>query len=268
MPTPEIDDVRKAVREKYGEVARSLPDRCGGQSGGCCSGIEVGAPDAASLVVGYTVDELSSVPEGSSMGLGCGNPIAIASLALGDTVLDLGSGGGFDCFLAAHAVGQAGHVIGVDATPEMVSRSRRLATEHGFDNVEFRLGEIEHLPVPDASVDVIISNCVINLAPNKPRVFEEAFRALKPGGRLAVSDVVATTELPDEIKADMNLYTGCIAGAAVADDLELMLKGAGFVNVRIQPQDESKDFIREWAPGLGVEDLVVSATIEAEKPTQ
>ena len=202
------------------------------------------------------------------MGLGCGNPVAIASLEVGDTVLDLGSGGGLDCFLAAQAVGEAGHVIGVDSTPEMVSRSRRLAVEHGFHNVEFRLGEIEHLPVADASVDVIISNCVLNLSPNKPRVFDEAFRALKPGGRLAVSDVVATTQLPDEMKADMKLYTDCIAGAAVVDHLEQMLDGAGFVKVRIRPQDESRDFIREWAPGLGVEDFVVSATIEAERPTQ
>jgi SAM-dependent methyltransferase len=202
------------------------------------------------------------------MGLGCGNPLAIASLKAGETVLDLGSGGGFDCFLAAEAVGEDGTVIGVDATPEMVSKARGLAAENGFENVEFRLGEIENLPVADNSVDVIISNCVINLSPEKARVFEEAFRVLKPGGRVAISDVVATAELPVEVRDDPSLYTGCIAGASLIDDLEAMLERAGFVNIQIEAKDESKAFIRAWAPGMNVEDFVVSAIIEAEKPSQ
>jgi SAM-dependent methyltransferase len=200
------------------------------------------------------------------MRLGCGNPLAIASLKAGETVLDLGSGGGFDCFLAAQAVGETGQVIGVDMTPRMLSRARELAADNGFENVEFRLGEIENLPAADGSVDVIISNCVINLSPEKQRVFREAFRVLKPGGRLVVSDMVATAELPDVMRSDPNLYTACIAGASLIDDVEAMLEEAGFVGVRIKPKDESRQFIRAWAPGLGVEDFVVSAIIEAAKP--
>jgi arsenite methyltransferase len=200
------------------------------------------------------------------MGLGCGNPHAIASLKAGETVLDLGSGGGFDCFLAARVVGETGHVIGVDMTPDMISKSRANAAHAGFTNVEFRLGEIENLPAADDSVDVIISNCVINLSPEKLRVFQEAFRVLKPGGRLAVSDVVATAQLPDEMKKDLELYAGCIAGASLMDEVEHMLGEAGFSSIRIRPKDESRAFIREWAPGMNVEDFVVSATIEAVKP--
>lgn len=200
------------------------------------------------------------------MGLGCGNPHAIAALKEGETVLDLGSGGGFDCFLAAQAVGETGRVIGVDVTPEMVSKARQNGASTGFRNIEFRLGEIENLPVADASVDVIISNCVINLSPEKPRVFREALRVLKPGGRLAISDIVATAQLPDEMKEDLALYAGCIAGAASIDELVDILREAGFTNIRIQPKDESREFIRDWAPGMRIEDFVVSATIEAVKP--
>jgi len=200
------------------------------------------------------------------MGLGCGNPHAIAALKEGETVLDLGSGGGFDCFLAARAVGETGRVIGVDVTPEMVSKARQNGASAGFRNIEFRLGEMENLPVADASVDVIISNCVINLSPEKPQVFRDALRVLKPGGRLAISDVVATAQLPDEMKEDLALYAGCIAGAASVDELVDMLREAGFTDIRIQPKDESREFIRDWAPGMKVEDFVVSATIEAAKP--
>jgi SAM-dependent methyltransferase len=181
-------------------------------------------------------------------------------------VLDLGSGGGFDCFLAARQVGARGHVIGVDMTPDMVSKARANAAKGGDTNVEFRLGEIENLPVADASVDVIISNCVINLSPDKPRVFREALRVLKPGGRLAISDVVATAELPPAVKQDLALYTGCMAGAALVSDLEAMLRASGFTNIRITPKDESKAFISEWAPGTAITDYVVSASIEAVKP--
>lgn len=266
MATLSADEIREAVRRNYGGIARSSVEGCGCGSASCCGGSDMLASGDVSLVVGYSMEELSAVPRGANMGLGCGNPLAIASLKPGETVLDLGSGGGFDCFLAARAVGEAGRVIGVDATPEMVSKARRLAAQHGFENVEFRLGEIEHLPVADGCIDVIISNCVINLSPQKPRVFEEARRVLVPGGRLAVSDVVATVELPDEMQQDTSLYTQCVAGASLVGDLEAMLQEAGFVNVRIEPKDESRTFIRDWAPGMGVEDFVVSAIIDAEKP--
>jgi ubiquinone/menaquinone biosynthesis C-methylase UbiE len=199
------------------------------------------------------------------MGLGCGNPHAIACLKSGETVLDLGSGGGFDCFLAARAVGHTGHVIGVDMTPEMITKSRGNAQKTGFENVEFRLGELENLPVADGIVDVILSNCVINLSPEKQRIFNEAFRVLKPGGRLAISDVVQTAEMPEHIKKDMSMHTACIAGASPISELESMLRKAGFGNIRIAPKAESKDFIRDWAPGSRIEDYVVSATIEADK---
>lgn len=262
------EEIRRAVRRNYGGIAQSASGGCGCSTEACCSEGGRSTAGKASLSVGYSLEALSSVPEGSNMGLGCGNPLVIASLEAGETVLDLGSGGGFDCFLAAEAVGETGTVIGVDATPEMVSKARRLAAENGFENVEFRLGEIENLPVADNSVDVIISNCVINLSPEKARVFEEAFRVLEPGGRAAISDVVATAELPDEMRDDLRLYTACIAGASLIDDLEAMLERAGFVNVQIEPKDESKAFIREWAPGMSIEDFVVSAIIEAEKPSR
>jgi SAM-dependent methyltransferase len=261
------EEIRKSVRRNYGGIARSASGGCGCSTEACCSDGGGSTAGEVAVAIGYSLEALSSVPEGSNMGLGCGNPLAIASLEDGETVLDLGSGGGFDCFLAARAVGEAGTVIGVDATPEMVSKARRLAAENGFENVEFRLGEIENLPVADDSVDVIISNCVINLSPEKARVFKGAFRVLKPGGRVAVSDVVATAELPDEVRDDLSLYTGCIAGASLIGDLEEILERAGFVNVQIEPKDESKAFIREWAPGMNVEDFVVAAIIEAEKPS-
>ena len=200
------------------------------------------------------------------MGLGCGNPQAIAALQHGETVLDLGSGGGFDCLLAARAVGKKGHIIGVDMTPEMITMSRRNAEKAGLGNIDFRLGELENLPVADGLVDVIISNCVINLSPEKERVFSEAFRVLKPGGRLAISDVVATTELPEDLKKDMAFHTGCIAGASLVQELDSMLHRAGFENIQIKPKTESKAFIRDWMPGSKIEDYVVSATIEGAKP--
>jgi SAM-dependent methyltransferase len=215
---------------------------------------------------GYSAEDTSAVPAGANLGLGCGNPIALASLRPGETVLDLGSGAGFDCFLAARAVGETGRVIGVDMTHEMLRKARANAAQGGYTQVEFRLGEIEHLPVADASVDVIISNCVINLSPENAQVFREAFRVLKPGGRLAVSDVVATAPFPDEVQHDLALRAGCVAGASLLDDLEGMLTDAGFINIRIQPKDESKTFIREWVPGTNIADYLVSATIEAVKP--
>jgi len=219
-----------------------------------------------SQALGYSPEEVQAMPVGANMGLGCGNPQAIANLKQGETVLDLGSGGGFDCFLAARQVGETGHVIGVDMTPAMVSKARVNAEKGGFRNVEFRLGEIEHLPVADHSVDVILSNCVINLSPDKERVFADCFRVLKPGGRLAISDVVAFADLPAHVQEDMALLTGCMAGAALISDLEEMLTEAGFQHIRIRPKEESKAFIRDWAPGLPVTDYVVAATIEATRP--
>jgi arsenite methyltransferase len=203
---------------------------------------------------------------GANLGFGCGNPQAIASIEHGEIVLDLGSGAGIDCFLAARATGEQGLVIGVDMTPEMIAKARLNAEKTGVRNVEFRLGEIENLPVADSSIDVIISNCVINLSPEKRRVYVEAFRVLKPGGRLAVSDIVLTAALPEELHNDLSLYTGCMAGASSLPDIEGHLADAGFVDIRISAKDESRAFIREWVPGSTIADYVVSATIEALKP--
>ena len=260
------DDIRSAVRENYGKIAESEKTNCCCSPSHCC-----GTPDDAtaadiSLGLGYSGEDVTAVPEGANMGLGCGNPQAIASLQPGEVVLDLGSGGGFDCFLAARAVGGKGLVIGVDMTVEMIIKSRRNAEQAGFGNVEFRLGELENLPVADGIVDVIISNCVINLSPEKERVFREAFRVLSSGGRLAISDIVATDELPDDIKEDMAFHTGCIAGASSIQALESMLHRTGFENIKIKPKTESKAFIRDWVPGSKIEDYVVSAIIEAVKP--
>ncbi|KHD05613.1 arsenite S-adenosylmethyltransferase [Candidatus Thiomargarita nelsonii] len=252
------DKIRHAVRERYGKVAESGNSGCSTTS--CCAT----NAQATSIAMGYSDREVLDVPEGANMGLGCGNPQAIASLKSGETVLDLGSGGGFDCFLAAKQVGDSGFVIGVDMTPEMVSKARQNAAN--YHNVDFRLGEIENLPVADSVVDVIISNCVINLSPEKNQVFQESFRVLKHGGRLAISDVVATAELPDEVKKDMSLFSGCMSGASSIEEIEKMLKTVGFDAIEIQPKDESRDFIREWSPNSNIEDYVVSATIEAVKP--
>ncbi|MBU0712709.1 arsenite methyltransferase [bacterium] len=258
------DEIRNAVRERYEKVAESGNSRCGCSEASCCDDSAVSA-QAISMEMGYSDWEVSEVPEGANMGLGCGNPQAIASLKPGETVLDLGSGGGFDCFLAAKQVGNSGHVIGIDMTPEMVSRARHNAEKSNYSNVEFRLGEIENLPVADSVVDVIISNCVINLSPEKEKVFQECFRVLKPGGRLAISDIVATSEIPDDIKKDMTLFTGCVAGASTIEEIKKMLQSAGFYEIEIKPKDESREFIREWAPNRKIEDYVVSATIEAVK---
>lgn len=246
--------VREEVRRRYGATAS-------GET--ACAADHCTSTDATAL--GYSAEESAAVPDAANLGLGCGNPLAIASLKDGQVVLDLGSGAGFDCFLAARAVGIDGKVIGVDMTPEMLRKARENAVKNGFTNVEFRLGEIEALPVADNSIDVIISNCVINLSPEKQRVFNEAFRVLKSGGRLAVADMVATAALPDDVKADWTAYTGCIAGASQITDLERMLKTAGFNDVKIAPKNSSRSFIREWLPGKGIEDYLVSATIEAVK---
>jgi len=218
------------------------------------------------LNLGISKDDVSSVPEGANMGLGCGNPQAIASLKPGETVVDLGSGGGFDCLVTAKAVGETGQVIGVDMTPEMISKVRAIGTKMGLKNVEFRLGEIENLPVTNNSADVIISNCVINLSPEKPNVLKETFCVLKSGGRLAVTDIVATTPLPEKIRKDLKQYSGCVAGAIQVNKLEVMLQQAGFINIRIKPVNVNQELVRKNAQRNKIGDLVASAYIEAIKP--
>jgi SAM-dependent methyltransferase len=258
------DDIRTAVREQYGSIARGATSGC--CAPGTCAPGPCGPGPEASLALGYSTDDLASVPEGANLGLGCGNPQAIAGLREREVVLDLGAGGGFDCFLAARQVGPDGRVIGVDMTPDMVSKARANAAQLGAENVDFRLGEIEHLPVADSTVDVILSNCVINLSPDKGAVFRDAFRVLKPGGRLAISDVVATRVLPAPLANDVAALTGCIAGAADVATLEQLLREAGFENVRVAVEQGSREFIGEWMPGSGIENYVASATIEATKP--
>ena len=261
------DDIRNNVRESYSKVAEaSNNNESSGIESSCCGVSEdIDINTLNSLRLGYTNDDLENVPDGADMGLGCGNPRAIAAISIGETVVDLGSGGGFDAFLASREVGERGKVIGIDMTPSMISKARNNADKANFENVEFRLGEIEFLPVADNTVDVIISNCVINLSPNKAQVFSDAYRILKVGGRLAISDVVASCEMPEEMKNDPELYAGCMAGASLIHELEGFMQDAGFKEIKITPKDESKDFIKDWAPGKNVTDYVLSAHIEAVK---
>ena len=246
---------------------------CGTLTGGFLSRTRVARRRAAGGSIGspveklgYTKEDTAAVPEGANLGLGCGNPVAIASLKAGETVLDLGSGAGFDCFLAARQVSASGRVIGVDMTPEMLTKARKNAAKGGYANVEFRLGEIENLPVADGTVDTIISNCVINLSPNKGRVICEAFRVLRSGGRLSISDIVATTPLPERFKDDPKLLCGCMSGATPVEELRGMLEEAGFGGISIEEQPSSREFIRDWAPGTGIEFYLASAVIQARKP--
>jgi arsenite methyltransferase len=255
MESRDHDQVRAEVRAAYARVAKGA-DGC---SVGCC-----GTQGGGSLAMGYTPEDLARVPEGSDLGLGCGNPQAVAALRAGETVLDLGCGAGFDCFLAASRVGRSGRVIGVDMTPEMVTKARSNARRIEAENVEFRLGEIEHLPVADESVDVIISNCVVNLSPDKGAVFREAMRVLKPGGRLAISDVVATRTIPQDVVESVEALTGCVAGAAAADDMHALLAEAGFERVRVEPRSDSGAIIGRCMPGA--EGFLASAQIEGTKP--
>jgi ubiquinone/menaquinone biosynthesis C-methylase UbiE len=223
------DRIRKIVRQKYGKLARTERSCCGAaDNASCCS-----LPEIVSKKIGYGDEELKAVPQGANLGLGCGNPVALASLKEGETVLDLGSGAGFDCFLAANRVGKKGKVIGVDMTPEMIEKARRNIEKGNYGNVEFRLGEIENLPAADNSVDVVISNCVINLSPDKSRVFNEAIRVLRPGGRFMISDIVLTKELPSAVKESVEAYVGCVAGAIKKEEYLEAIRRAGFREVQI-----------------------------------
>lgn len=270
MSSTDNDQIRTAVRDHYAAVAsggavkdtdtqenKALSDCCAPT---CCT-----PGGTSSLKVGYSADDLANAPDGADLGLGCGNPQAIASLKPGEIVLDLGAGAGFDVFLAARQVGAEGRVIGVDMTPEMLHKARANAVKAGIANTEFRLGEIEHLPVGDNCVDVIISNCVINLSPDKPAVFAEAFRVLKPGGRLAISDVVATKPLPEALATSIAAHAGCIAGAADLDTLRDTLAVCGFSDIKIEVNEKSREFVRDWLPGSGAENFVASAVIQAIK---
>jgi len=259
------DIIRQMVRDRYAHAATGAGCGCrtGSDSGCCGSG---GDMEMVNQIMGYSQEELGSTVEGANLGLGCGNPTAMGRIKQGDVVLDLGSGGGFDCFLAAEKVGDKGRVIGVDMTPEMLSKARENAAKMGLTNVEFRLGKIENLPVSDNSVDVIISNCVINLSPEKKLVFEDAYRVLRPGGRLFVSDVVATAEMPASLREQAALMTGCIAGAEHVDRVRSLLAEVGFRNVKIDLKAYSKELVSGWFPGSGAENFVASADIVAEKP--
>jgi arsenite methyltransferase len=246
------DATRATVRERYGRIAE--------ESTSCCGAADSRAA-AVSRRIGYSEAEIGAAPQGANLGLGCGNPTALASLRPGETVLDLGSGAGFDAFLAARAVGPEGHVIGVDMTPAMIAKAQDNARAAGITNTEFRLGTIEELPIEDASVDVVISNCVINLSPDKPRVFREAFRVLKPGGRLLVSDIVLRTPLPERIRASVEAYVGCVAGAALKSDYLGAIVDAGFSDVRVAQETDASALLS--AACTGTPDPLVAEVIAA-----
>ena len=256
-------DVRSVVREKYGAIAEREASGCCGP--GCCGGSDArGTLDQ----IGYSSDQAAVIPEDANLGLGCGNPVSFSEIRPGETVLDLGSGGGIDCFLAARETGPTGHVIGVDMTPAMIERARTNASKHAYANVEFRLGEIERLPVADASVDVIISNCVVNLSPHKPQVFREALRVLKPGGRMMVSDLVLLHPLTPELQRSVDLYVGCVAGAALKQDYLELMRQAGFGAVEIVKEHQYKvgvDVLPADSPERAAFDAVVSVTVRARK---
>jgi arsenite methyltransferase len=275
----DADQVRSYVQQRYGAIAEQAGEDCGcaptccgkneakpapAKASSCCGDAVGGASYGEKL--GYSAEELTAVPAGADLGLGCGNPLAIASINPGETVLDLGSGAGFDCFLAARQLAGTGRVIGVDMTAAMITKARGNAKKNAFAYVEFRLGEIEALPVADMSVDLIMSNCVINLSPEKPRVFQEAFRVLKPGGRLAIADVVATRPLSMALREKLGAIGACVGGATHVDELRAMLVAAGFQRVEIAPKASSRDYIQHWTDDTTTSDFVVSALITAYKP--
>jgi len=260
----ETGDVRSVVRERYGAIAEGKPS-----GSGCCGGSGCGCGGDVLTEIGYTSEQIAAVPEGADLGLGCGNPLSLAGVRAGETILDLGSGAGIDCFLAAREVGPTGHVIGVDMTPAMIERARANAAKSDARNVEFRLGEIEHLPVADASVDLVISNCVVNLSPDKPRVFREALRVLKPGGRMLISDLVLTRPLTPEMQRDVNLYVGCVAGASPRDEYLAMMREAGFSPVEVVGESGYTVGAEALEPGsqeYSAFESVISVKVRAEKP--
>lgn len=275
------DAIREQVREGYGKIARSESDSCCGSTSACC-GSNSTVAEVLARQVGYGAEELATLPEGANMGLSCGNPNALAALRPGEVVVDLGSGGGLDVFIAGKKVGANGRVIGVDMTPDMLAKARRnIATyreQTGLDNVEFRLGEIEHLPVADSSVDVVISNCVVNLSPDKPQVWREISRILKPGGRVAVSDLALLKPLPEAIVQSVQALVGCVAGAVLVSDTERMAKEAGLVGVGLRCQSQYIDGMVEWQDPLYQEilahlpdntrpgDYLTSLEVTARKP--
>ena len=298
MKSIEKEEIREAVRERYGNLAKTgsfsalsgqTPSCCGSgeipvqisEQSACCGSKDAPTPIAEgasccgskdvsieqlSTLMGYSKEDVKSVPEGANLGVGCGNPVALASLRPGETVVDLGSGGGFDCFLAAGQVGENGIVIGVDMTPDMISKARKNAEKIDAANVEFRLGEIEHLPVADNSADIIMSNCVINLSPDKMSVYQDAYRVLKPGGRLAISDVVATAPVPEEVRTNLAMLSACVGGAQLVTDLEKMLTEIGYQDIAINTNEASRKLISKWTQGENAGDYVVSAYIQAVKP--
>jgi arsenite methyltransferase len=260
-------EIKEMVRARYGSIAASASSSCCAPAATSCCGTSADSLlDTKAREIGYSAEDLSAVPEGANLGLGCGNPLAIASMSSGEVVVDLGSGAGFDCLLAARQVGDAGRVIGVDMTHEMLIKARENAAKVGASNVEFRLGELEHLPIANGTADVIISNCVVNLVPDKGQVFREAFRVLKPGGRVAISDVVNISPLPEDLRTDPRLLCGCVAGAISATRCEALLSEAGFTDVTITVNTQSRDVVASWAPGRGIENCVASALVEARKP--
>ena len=279
---PEAQTVIEKVREGYGAIAREGGSCCGPATA-CCNGAGPAA-DTLAQRIGYSAEELAALPEGANLGLSCGNPNALAALQPGEVVLDLGSGAGFDVFIAGRKVGPTGRVIGVDMTPEMIARARRNAVSYrektGLENVEFRLGEIEHLPVADASVDVVISNCVINLSPDKPQVWREIARVLKPGGRVAVSDLALLRTLPPAIVESVQALVGCIAGAVLVSETERMAREAGLVDIRLNLRSDYLDGMADWQdplyreilahlpPGSKPGDFITSLEITARKPAR
>jgi ubiquinone/menaquinone biosynthesis C-methylase UbiE len=275
------DSVREIVREGYGKIARDTSAGCGGTGVSCCGSSPQDSAELANQL-GYSIEELKSLPDGANMGLSCGNPAALAALQAGEVVLDLGSGGGFDVFIAGRKVGATGRAIGVDMTPDMLDKARRNTTAYrrqtGLDNVEFRLGEIEHLPVPDSSVDVIISNCVLNLSPDKPQVWREIARVLKPGGRVAVSDMALLRPLPADVLKLVEALVGCVAGAVLVNETERMAQSAGLVDIvlKSKPQyvgamtgfeDPLYQKIVEHLPkDAKPSDYITSLEVQASKP--
>jgi arsenite methyltransferase len=263
----EPGEIKEMVRARYGGIAaRADASCCAPASTSCCDTSAAPAFHEKARDMGYSAEELAAVPDGANLGLGCGNPQKIAAMQPGEVVVDLGSGAGFDCLLAARQVGATGRVIGIDMTHEMLKKARENAARVGAANVEFRLGELEHLPLADSAADVIISNCVVNLVPDKAQVFREAFRVLKPGGRVAISDVVSIAPLPEDLRADPALLCGCVAGAVSGERAEALLREAGFVDVTIAVKQDSREMVASWAPGRGIEKCVASAMIEARKP--